>query len=670
MSDEEPPAGGAPPGEVVLTRRELEKLGLAAGLSLVAGCSAGPGRERPPSAPLAVTCAPGPGDGHADHAGEVDYVVVGSGAAGGPLACNLARAGYTVMLLEAGGDPASWTRDVPAFHSAAAEDPELSWNFFVRTYADDAQQQKNTRFLPGEGGVLYPRAGTLGGCTAHNSLITICPHNRDWDEIAETFGDPSWSAASMRRYFERLEHCDYAPRRAAPSAARHGFDGWLHTNVADPFLAIKDGQLRAIVEAALDEAGRVNPHQFGDAVRMVLRPDQALWDPNDWRMVNAVPEGMIFVPLHVDNGARVSTRDYVRAVAAACPNHLTVELHALASRVILDDDQRAVGVEYLKGRSLYRASASPSAETGERRTVRVRREVILAGGVFNSPQLLMLSGVGPRDHLAQHGITARVDLPGVGKNLQDRYEIGVVSEMAKDFAVLDGARVAPPEPGAPDPALRAWWFDRKGPYATNGVVGALIKRSKPALPVPDLFLFGLVGKFKGYYPGYSRDLEADHHHFTWGVLKAHTRNTAGEVRLRSGDPRDRPAVDFHSFAQGADEDVEAVVEGVVTARRLMATLGDVVKREVVPGPEVQSRAEIARYVRDNAWGHHASCSNKMGPRSDPTAVVDQRFRVHGTRGLRVVDASVFPRIPGFFIVTSVYMVAEKASDVILEDARG
>jgi choline dehydrogenase len=204
------------------------------------------------------------------------------------------------------------------------------------------------------------------------------------------------------------------------------------------------------------------------------------------------------------------------------------------------------------------------------------------------------------------------------------------------------------------------------------VVGALIKKSKPGLPLPDLFLFGLVGKFKGYYPGFSRDLEADHRHFTWGVLKGHTRNTAGTVRLRSADPRDRPEIDFHYFSEasaGGDEDLEAVVEGVVTARRIMAELGAAVKREVLPGPEVQTRQEIARYVRDHAWGHHASCSNKMGPRADPTAVVDQRFRVHGTRGLRVVDASIFPKIPGFFIVSSVYMVAEKASDVILEDAR-
>src|SRR6185369_15217152 len=197
-------------------------------------------------------------------------------------------------------------------------------------------------------------------------------------------------------------------------------------------------------------------------------------------------------------------------------------------------------------------------------------------------------------------------------------------------------------------------------------------KSKASLPLTDLFMFGLVGKFKGYYPGFSRDLESDHHHFTWGVLKGHTRNTGGVVRLASADPRDRPLIDFHYFSEasaGGQEDLDAVVEGVLSVRRIMAGLGSMVRREVAPGPEVRTREDIARYVRDHAWGHHASCSNKMGPRSDPMAVVDQRFRVHGTTGLRVVDASVFPRIPGFFIVSSVYMIAEKASDVILEDAR-
>jgi choline dehydrogenase len=155
------------------------------------------------------------------------------------------------------------------------------------------------------------------------------------------------------------------------------------------------------------------------------------------------------------------------------------------------------------------------------------------------------------------------------------------------------------------------------------------------------------------------------------VLKAHTNNRAGRVMLRSADPRDVPDIRFRYFDEGDDadgEDLAAVVAGVRYARSIMADLGDDVLEEICPGPGVQTDEELARFVRDDAWGHHASCTAAMGPRGDPRAVVDSRFRVHGTRALRVVDASIFPRIPGFFIVTAVYMAAEKASAVILAEA--
>ena len=643
-----------------ISRRRLGELGLGAGASLLGGCV----HEQDRPAPIHVTCAPAATT-------EIDYVVVGSGAAGGPLACNLARAGYKVLLLEAGGDGPSWTRDVPALHPQASEDPALRWDFFVRTYADDTQQRRNPKYVPEGGGILYPRASTLGGCTAHSAMITLCPYNGDWDAIAATFGDPTWSAASMRRYFARLEHCDYAPRSGRSG---HGFDGWLHTNIANAWIGIEDAGLRHIIEAALQEAASVNPHLYGDALSMVLSSTGSLWDPNDVRLVDAAAEGMVFLPLHMNHGTRESTRDYVRATLAECAGNLSVELHALATRVVLDDTNAAVGVEYLSGESLYRASphADPRPAAGALRQVRVKREVVLCGGVFNSPQLLMLSGIGPAEHLRAHGIDVRVQLEGVGKNLQDRYEIGVVHELRRDFDVLRDMALRAPDPAVPDTAMDRWWFYRDGPYATNGVVGALVRKSTPSRATPDLFVFGIVGNFHGYYPGYSRDLDADHRHFTWAVLKAHTKNRGGEVKLRSADPRDPPEVDFHYFEEGSPgwaEDLDAVVEGVLTGRRIMGRLG-ADAREVLPGPGVATRDQIARYVRDNAWGHHASCTNKMGPAGDPTAVVDQRFRVHGTSRLRVVDASVFPAIPGFFIVASVFMIAEKASDVILEDAGG
>jgi choline dehydrogenase len=640
------------------TRRDAVRL--AAGASLLAACV---DSKRGLPAPLQVSCKD-------PTSAEVDYVIVGSGAGGGPLACNLARAGYKVVLLEAGSDPRSWTREVPALHAQAVEDPAMRWDFFVRTFADDAQQRRNERFMPACGGVLYPRAGTLGGCTAHNAMIMLCPHNGDWDAIAETFRDESWRATNMRKYWQRLEHCDYAPKSPA---SRHGYDGWLHTDVAHAALALKDERLYAIIAAALEEAVTLDPSLFWDAVRMVLSPGRALWDPNDVRLLNAAAEGMVFVPLHMNGGTRESTRDYIHATVAQCRGNLTVQLDALATRVMFEGN-RAVGIEYLSGARLYRASASPDprADVGERHEIRAKREVILCGGVFNSPQLLMLSGVGAAQHLHDHGIDVLVDLPGVGKNLQDRYEMSVVHELAGDIDLLHDMALTEPDPSTPDPALSRWWSDRNGPYASNGVVGALVQKSKKTRVTPDLFVFGIVGNFHGYFPGYSRELSADRRHFSWGVLKAHTMNRGGEVRLRSADPRDTPAVTFHYFDEGtpgADEDLDAVVEGVMTARRIMRRLGDET-RELRPGPRVGTRQEVATYIRNNAWGHHASCTNKMGPRTDPMAVVDQTFRVHGTTGLRVVDASVFPRIPGFFIVGSVYMLAEKATDVILGDASG
>jgi choline dehydrogenase-like flavoprotein len=319
------------------------------------------------------------------------------------------------------------------------------------------------------------------------------------------------------------------------------------------------------------------------------------------------------------------------------------------------EGRRAVGVEIER-----RGGGTETIEAGE---------VILAGGAFNTPQLLMLSGVGPRATLEAHGIPVRIDLAGVGQNLQDRYEVAVVNRMA--FPSWDVLRAS--SLSNADAQYKEWAAHRTGVYATNGTVLSVAVRSSVAAPVPDLLCYAVLANFSGYYPGYSVQIAANTNVLTWVILKAHTNNTAGEVTLRSADPRDSPRINFKYFEEGNDasgEDLHAVVEGVKLVRRLAAGLKaqSLVAREELPGDQVASDEQLRQFVRDNAWGHHASCTCRIGGQQDG-GVLTSDFKVHATEGLRVVDASVFPRIPGFFIASAIYMIGEKAADVILKDAR-
>jgi len=623
-------------------------------------------------------------------ASDCEYVIVGSGAGGGTLAARLAESGRTVVLLEAGGDPRSLSGgdpldpdgnrlpddyDVPAFHAFASENDAMSWSFFVRHYADESRQRADPNYRETHDGrlvdgVLYPRAGTLGGCTAHNAMILLYPHDADWDEIARLTGDHSWSAERMRTYFQRLENCHHRwlsrwLSRIGIDLARHGWKGWLHTEHPMSMAALGEESLRTVIrDVALETLGEV-----GHRIKRLRWFFEGRLDPNDWRLVKDNAVGVRYTPLTTRRHARNGSRERVLDVARRYPERLKLELNALATRVLLDGENRAIGVEYLRGERLYRAHRRPSEQAGERREVRASREVILAGGAFNTPQLLMLSGIGPREVLERHRIDVRVDLPGVGKNLQDRYEVSVVNRMNVDqWEVLRGARFA-----KGDPQYREWARGGRGAYATNGGVLGVIKCSAEANPVPDLFCLALLGKFQGYAPGYSRTLAERLNYLTWTILKAHTRNRAGEVVLRSADPRETPYVNFHYFEEGSDtagEDLNAVVDAIKFVRGMTERIqrDGLIREEELPGARVRSDPELQDFVRRHAWGHHACGTCAIGPR-EQDGVLGADFRVHGTRGLRVVDASVFPRIPGFFIVSAVYMVGEKAADVILADAK-
>ena len=620
---------------------------------------------------------------------EYDYIVVGSGAGGGPVAVRLAEAGYSVLILEAGDDKEPYDYKVPAFHALSSENDELAWKFFVHHYADPEQEKRDkTNYLPGKG-IFYPRAGTLGGCTAHHALIFIAPHNNDWNHIAELTGDKTWRGGRMRKYFQKLERCGYLnrPWYRRVNFGRHGFHGWMPTAIADATLLLRDSVLLRLVMAAAQTCFTSNVwyslglqhrlksllESFGDptglkrigVMHRALSWLSSLLDPNSWLNLRDGTEGPVFVPLTAKDGMRAGTREHIRDAVNRMPKNLKVRLNALATRVLLEGN-RAVGVEFLEGKHLYRADpvAHRHKSNSAPKQVYARREVILAGGTFNTPQLLMLSGIGDPKELARHKIRINVALRGVGRNLQDRLEVGVVHKMDNDFAILKHAKLKPHDREFAD------WRNGHGLYTTNGVVLAMIKRSNLGQPDPDLFVFGIPGHFAGYKPRYS-EWGRKKNYFTWCILKGHTKNRAGRVQLATDDPRDRPIINLNYFdptTPDVGEDAHAIAAGIEFVRKITGRTASLM-HEIAPGPHVRTRAQLTQFVRDYAWGHHACGTCKIGADDDGDAVLDARFKVRDTQGLRVVDASIFPKIPGLFILSAIYMAAEKAADVIIADAR-
>lgn len=611
-----------------------------------------------------------------------DYIVVGAGAGGCIVAARLAEAGHRVLLLEAGSDPVnakaaepserSPAADylVPAFHAFASENPGFCWNFWVRHYASTAQQERDWRYRrqwDGEDvdGVLYPRASGLGGCTGHNAMIIVRPNDADWNHIWQLTGDASWRASNMQKYFGRLERCRYRSFLYrwlhgvfGWNPTGHGWHGWLTTERTLPLRLILDWGLRRTIWRGLLAVGGMLPDVVNDWGWF----SSSSGDPNDQRRSTAEAPMICITPTATARHARTGPRDLVLAMQKRFPDRLAIRTNALVSRIDIDPkSSTARGVFYRQGVRLYRASARPHGQPGDEEYVAATREVILAGGTFNTPQLLMLSGIGDAHHLAEHAITAVKHLPGVGRNLQDRYEIGVVNRIARPWQVLRGAKYS-----AGDRQYRKWRWLRTGPYVSNGLMFSALFPSRTDREQPDLFCFFLLADFRGYYPGYSERIKKLDY-LTWTVLKSYTQNTAGTVRLQSGDACDQPEINFHYLREGngtTEDDLDAVVTGIRFGRMVADAIGGLIVEEEAPGRHLYSDDDLKRHVEDNAWGHHACGTCAMKP-EDAGGVVDSAFRVHGIGNLRVVDASIFPRIPGYFIVTSVYMIAEKAADVIL-----
>ncbi|KAJ5511653.1 Glucose-methanol-choline oxidoreductase C-terminal [Penicillium expansum] len=610
-----------------------------------------------------------------------EYIVVGSGAGGGPLAARLALAGHSTLLIEAGDDQgANLNYTVPAFSAKASEDEALAWNFYVKHYADESRQKLDfkttyetpdgkeyTGLNPPAGstmkGTLYPRTGTLGGCTAHNALVTVYPHDSDFEYLATLTGDGSWSPDNMRKYFKRMENNRYL----LPLLKGHGYDGWLSTETAPLSIVLEDPQLLSMLVGGAFSLGNVTKSVFNIGTLLA-------GDANSASNHRDTSPGYYQVPLASDESSRNGPREFVTTVRDAKNADgskkfpLDIRMNCHVTKVTFDESTppRATGVEFLDGKYLY--SASPRSKTAGKGTpgsAAASREVIVSGGVYNSPQILKLSGIGPADELQKFGIKVISNLPGVGTNLQDHYETAVQGHVPKNFTALDGCTFNHGD----DPCLDRWKkpvLGNRGIYSSNGFGAAMLyKSSVTADDSFDVFVFGGPINFR------DTSLNTRHDWFTWAVLKAHPRNTAGTVMLRSADPLDMPDITFNYFDTGSGDykkDLQAITEAIGVARGAFdRQLVDV--SEVLPGDDIQTDEEIHDYIKNTAWGHHASCTCPIGTDEDPMAVLDSNFQVRGVSGLRVVDASVYPRIPGTFTALSTFLVAEKAADVILDAAK-
>lgn len=506
-------------------------------------------------------------------------------------------------------------------------------------------------------------------------------------------GEKAWAHKKMGDLFKELERNEYLKHGRG-----HGKDGWLGTSILAPELLVADKNLACLAAAArsvMDGNCSVAVPRTGRELDGIMERD-----PNS--PGQSAKMGVYQLPLAVAGGKRSSPRDLVLETAGAVnPDGskkycLDIKLHTLATKILFDTSGPlpvATGIAALSGVGLY--SASPSSirqNKSKQEAIQVnftaKREVIISAGAFNTPQLLKLSGIGPSSELSSLNIPLLVDLPGVGANLQDRYETTVTSSLSSPFSILQNCSLLTT---SPDPCYTRWvtgtTHQEKGFYASNAFPIALIAESSQANKgEPDLFLLGGPLSFRGFYPRWAEPStlfpSTLFGWWTWLILKTRVRNRAGTVKLRSIDPLDTPVIEFNSFdsgttIDGADiKDLQAAYEGVQLARRINDAFSSsscstsLSIQETFPGPGASSEEDTKKSIKAGAFGHHASCTAAIRKEGDSMAALDGRIRIRGTRRLRVVDASVFPRTPGTFPVLPLLLVSELAGGMVLEDARG
>ena len=539
----------------------------------------------------------------ADHDRRYDYVIVGGGSAGCALANRLsADTSTSVLVLEAGRR--DWRFDV-FIHMPAALSFPIGSRFYDWQYTSEPEPHMGGRC------VYHARGKVLGGSSSINGMIFQRGNPLDYERWAADPGMQHWDYAHCLPYFKRMENCLAGDDHSGPDVTRGKYHG-------------DDGPL------VLERGPAINPlfEAFLEATEQAGHPRTT--DVNGYRQ-----EGFAAFDRNVHRGRRLSAaRAYLHPVLGRRNLHLATR--AFTTRILFEGT-RATGVEYVKG--------------GRTQTVQAG-EVICCGGSINSPQLLQLSGVGPADLLARHDIDVVADVPAVGANLQDHLEVYV------QFACKQPVSMQPHLAKWRMPLIGLQWLARRGPGATNHFEAGGFIRSNDDVAYPNLMFHFLPIAIR-----YDGSVPEGGHGYQVHVGPMYS-NSRGTVHIVSGDPRVKPALQFNYLS--TDEDCREWVEAVRHARNILSqpAMDPFNGGEVSPGPEVSTDDEVLDWVRRDAeTALHPSCTARMGL-GDHSALHPDTLEVHGTRGLRVVDASSMPYVTNGNIYAPVMMLAEKAADLI------